>query len=112
MTATISLIPVNANHTTNADQVGSLLCGSESSFRFAKKILRTATHFRSIDQIREALRAKVTGTPSSTGLVLAFDWSIHRTMAPNKRIRLPASSRCEAAIGSAEAGPQKQPCNS
>ena len=45
--------------------------------------------FRSIDRMREALSAQVTGGLSPAALALAyFDWSIHLAMAPGKRLEL------------------------
>ncbi|MDQ7777749.1 MAG: alpha/beta fold hydrolase [Paracoccus aminovorans] len=45
--------------------------------------------FRSMDRMREALAAQMTGGLSPAALALAvFDWSIHLAMAPGKRLEL------------------------
>jgi polyhydroxyalkanoate synthase len=45
--------------------------------------------FRTVDRVREALAAQLTGGISPAALALAFfDWSLHLTLAPGKQIEL------------------------
>lgn len=45
--------------------------------------------FRSIDRMREALSAQITGGLSPAALMLAsFDWTIHLASSPGKRMEL------------------------
>ncbi|MGE0151453.1 MAG: PHA/PHB synthase family protein [Reyranellaceae bacterium] len=72
--------------------------------------------FRSIDRMREALSAQMTGGLSPASLALAlFDWSIHLASAPGKRLELAdkamrKSARLLAHLAAAAIHPDPPPC--
>ena len=76
----------------------------------------SAEVYRSIDRMREALNAQVTGGISPAALALAyFDWSIHLAVAPGKRLELADKAARKAArffgyLGEARNNSDCRPC--